>query len=352
MWHMRRIAAVVLVVTVVLSSFTGIASAQSQQRVSDKIVIQEGETVKGFTAYAGKVVIQGEVDGDITAFGGRVVIEETGRVNGRVRAFAGAVVVAGTIDGNAVAYGGHVDVAQTGTVRGSFGALGGSVFLGGTIRGDTTTVAASVTAAPTADIDGFLTYVGDFTDQGGSVSNGARHVSELSLLPSLTGAGGIMFALYLLLADIFAGVLLLYAFPGFGAAAVRTAYERPQRLGLAGVAAVVAIPAGALLATLTVVGIPLALAGLAVYVVLLWLGSIYGRYLLGVGLLSYTEKDNRMLALATGVVLVAVLSLIPVVGNLLRGALTVMGVGAITLGLSTVYLAGRDRAEQRSLETT
>lgn len=340
---MRQVLVALLVLALVLPTFAGVASAQSQQRVGASVTVLEGETVNGFTSYAGRVVVNGRVEGDLTAFGGRVVIAEGAEVTGRVRAFGGSVVVAGETGGNAVAYAGHVNVTESATIRGSVGAVGGSVDLGGSVRDDATTVAGSVTLAPSAEVDGFLTYVGEFDDRGGSVTLGARHVSELSLLPPLTGTGGVLFTLYLLLADVFAGALLLSAFPEFAEDAVETAGDQPQRVAAAGVVAAVGIPIGAALAAVTVVGLPLALAGLVGFVVLLWLGSIYGRYLLGAGILSFTGRDDRYLALLVGVVVAAVLSVIPILGEFVRALLVVAGVGTVALGVYVAYESVRER---------
>ncbi|WP_276257383.1 bactofilin family protein [Haloglomus litoreum] len=346
---MRQVLVAVLVLALVLPTFAGVASAESQ-RLGGAVVVEAGETVDGFTAYGGRVVVHGRVEGDLTAFGGRVVIAEGATVTGRVRAFAGSVVVAGSTGGNTVAYAGHVEVADSGRVGGSFAGVGGSVVLAGTVRDDATTVAGTVTLARSAEVDGFLTYVGEFDDRGGRVSLDARHVSDLSLLPPLTGAGGVLFTVYLLLADLLAGGLLLSLFPAFAGDAVETAGDQPQRVAAAGAGAVVGIPLAAALAALTVVGIPLALAALAGYVVLLWVGSIYGRYLLGAGLLSYTDRDDRYLALLVGVLVVAALSLIPLLGDLVRLLLLIAGLGSVTLGLYVAYESVVERRERQSTD--
>jgi hypothetical protein len=347
---MRQVLVAVLVFILVLPTFAGVAAAQSQQRLGGTVVVQEGETVSGFTAYAGRVVVSGRVEGDLTVFGGRVVIEEGATVTGRVRAFGGSVVVAGSTGGNTVTYAGHVEVTETGRVGGSFGAVAGSTVLAGTVGDDATTVSGTVTLAPSADIDGFLTYVGEFDDRGGAVSLGARHVSDLSLLPPLSGAGGVLFTLYLLVADLLAGSLLLYVFPAFANDAVETVGDQPERVAAAGAAAIVGVPIAAALAALTIIGLPLALAGLVTYVVLLWVGSIYGRYLLGAGVLSYTTREDRYLALLVGVLVMAVLSLVPLVGDFVRLLLVVAGLGSVTLGLYVAYESVGDRRARQSTD--
>jgi len=333
---MRRALVVGLVLVLLLQPFTGVAAAQ-QQQVGGTLVVDDGETINGFTGYAGTIVVRGTVQGDLTAFAGRVVIEEGGVVTGRVRAFAGSVVISGTVERNAVTYAGKTTVTESARIGGSFGAIGGGASIAGTIGGDATAATGAATLEPSAEIDGFLIHVGALTDRGGDVRLGIRSVSELALLPSLTGATGILFGLYLLVADAFAGAALLYLFPGFARDAVETASEEPQQIALAGIAAAVAVPAVAAIAAVTVVGLPLALALVVGYLLLAWLGTIYGRYMVGYGVVAAADRPNPYLGLVVGILLVAVLARLPFIGPLLRGLVALLGVGALALGAYGAY---------------
>lgn len=340
---MRRLLTTILVITLVTSMFTGVAAAQSNQRIGGTVVVDDGERVNGLTAYASRVIIRGTVEGDLTAFAGRVVIEDGGEVTGRVRAFAGSVQISGTVGENAVVYAGQMRLTESGQIGGSFGVVGGGANIEGAVGGDATAVTGAVTLGSTGDVDGFLIYVGQFTDEGGAVAFEARHVSDLALFPSLTGPAAILTSLYALIADLFAGAVLLYAFPEFARDSIETTFEQPQRLALAGIAIAVAVPVASFLAALTIVGIPLALAGVVSYLILLWIGSIYGRYLVGAGILRATDREDRYLALLVGVVLMAILTLIPLLGPVLRALVTLAGMGAIALGLILAYTAVNDQ---------
>jgi len=340
---MRRVLVLALVFVLVLPAFTGVAAAQSDQRFGGAVVIEEGETVNGFTAYAGTVVVRGTVDGDLTAFAGRVVVTEEGEVTGRLRAFAGSVEIAGPIGDNAVATAGAVTVTNSSTIGGSLGVVGGNLDLGGTVRGDATAGTGAVTVRSSAFVDGFLIYAGSYDDQGGEIAKDARNVRDLSLLPSISGAAAVLVGLYLLVADLFAGSLLLYAFPDFAEDALETTLEQPQRPGVAGLLAAIAVPLGIGLAAITVVGIPLAVAGLLVFLVLLWVGSIYGRYLVGASILSLADRENPYLALLIGVLLLAILTLIPILGPVLRAIVVLFGVGTVALGLYVAFQSVREK---------
>jgi cytoskeletal protein CcmA (bactofilin family) len=334
---MRRVLVLALVVVLIVPAFTGVAAAQSDQRFGGAVVVEEGETVDGFTAYGGTVVVRGTVEGDLTAFAGRVVVDEGGTVTGRLRAFAGSVEVAGSLGDNAVATAGAVTVTDSATISGSLGVVGGNLDLGGTVRGDATAGTGAVTVRSSAFVDGFLIYAGAIDDEGGTIVKDARNVSDLSLLPSISGAAAVLVGLYLLVADLFAGVLLLRAFPDFADDALETTLEQPQRLGLAGLLTAVGVPIGIALAAITIVGIPLALAGALGFVVLLWVGSIYGRYLVGASILSFTDRENPYLALLVGVLLLAILTLVPILGPAIQTVVVLFGVGAVALGLLVAF---------------
>jgi hypothetical protein len=102
------------------------------------------------------------------------------------------------------------------------------------------------------------------------------------------------------------------------------------------------VMAGLVLLFVTIIGIPLSLAGLVLFLLVLWAASVYGRYALGTWLLSYADLDSRWLALVVGVVTVALLGMVPLLGQLVQTVVLVLGFGALVLGLWNAY---RNRTE-------
>jgi len=94
---------------------------------------------------------------------------------------------------------------------------------------------------------------------------------------------------------------------------------------------------------ITIVGIPLALVGIVAYVVALWIGSVYGRYALGSWVLDRLDSPNRWVALLLGVVGVALIGLVPWIGELVDLLVLLLGLGALALALWGRY-RGRDDA--------
>jgi cytoskeletal protein CcmA (bactofilin family) len=339
---MRRAVALVCIVLFVLATLPATAAAQSDSRSGASIVIGQNETVDGFTAYAGTVVVRGTVRGDLVAYGGTVVIAPGGTVEGRVRAFSGSVRIDGTVTQSVVAYGGSIVVGDSGTIRGSLGAFGGQVIIGGTVGGDATVGAGSITLAETGLVRGDLTYDGDLNDQGGVVQGDLQRSGDLQLAPSVSGPVGILFGLYFLFADALLGAVLLLGFPRFTRSAADTVIAEPLQTFAVGLGTAVVVPFVLLLVAITVIGIPLALVGLVAFIAVLWGGSVLGRYAVGSWLLDFTEYDSRWLALAAGLVLVAILARIPFLGPVVQALVLLVGLGVVALAIRAAYTIIRE----------
>ena len=331
---MRRTLSAALAIVLVLSMFTGIAAADT--RAGGTVVIEEGETVNGLSATAGTVVIEGTVNGDLRAYGSDVRIAETGEVTGIVRAYGGNVQINGTVGENVLIYAGSATLGEPGTVDQSFGAVAGDVTIAGTVGSDANVFASEVTLAETATVEGDLTYEGELDDRGGTVGGVTQKTQELALLPP-AGPLSIIFSVFMFFASLFLGSILLYLEPQFGDAAYETVTTEPLRTAGAGVAAVGGVALAMLLFVVTIIGIPVAVALLLVTIVLAWIAAIYGRYVVGAWLLSYTSRDSRYLALFVGVLLIGLLGIIPYLGFLVRAVVFLLGAGIVALAVLRLY---------------
>ncbi len=145
--------------------------------------------------------------------------------------------------------------------------------------------------------------------------------------------GRALFSLYGLLVSLALGAVLLLVFPGFsGEASLRVRGESLRSLGW-GLLFLLAVPVILFLVAMTLVGIPLALAGLLLYVLVLWAGSVYGALGLGAWLLEKAGVYSRWGALVAGLVVLSLLDLVPLVGGLAGFAVLLLGTGATVLCL-------------------
>ena len=218
----------------------------------------------------------------------------------------------------------------------------------GTVAGDARLGADTIRLGDDARIGGDLTYDGDLARADGAVVDGAvTQDAGMNVGPTDGFAiPGVVFTVYGVFVALLVGAVLLLAFPGTAAAVADRATGEPLRTGGIGLLTAVVVPIALAVVAVTIVGIPLALAGSVVFGLLVWLGTIYGRFVLGTWLLSLAGAENRWAALVVGVLVVAVLRLVPVLGALTRFVVFLLGFGALVAVLVGGYRDRRDRRER------
>ncbi|MGQ4556211.1 polymer-forming cytoskeletal protein [Halobellus sp. GM3] len=349
--HSHRVV-LLLVALVVLGGLPTVATAQqfgpggSDGAVGGVVRIDAGETYDGnLDAAAGSVVVAGTVEGDVSAAAGSVVVTDSGRVTGSLDAAAGSVVVEGVVEGDVTVGAAALELREGSRVGGDLEAGAADVRLDGAVEGDVTAGADTLVVGPSASIGGSLTYdaetvsiADDAAVSGAIVRDESLSVAE----PEVFGAAGSLSlppipawvgAIYAGLVNLLLGAVLLAAAPDFARRLVAAGTTATLRSAGVGLLAFVGIPILLLLLLATIVGIPLSLAGLVVFALLLWVTTVYGMIVVGTMLLSLLDTENRWLALVVGVVAVSVLGAIPVVGGLVQFAVLLVGFGAFVLAL-------------------
>lgn len=337
----KQLLAVLLALVVVLGVVPGVAAAQggATERTGGFVEVAAGETVAGdLSAVGGTVVIAGTVTGTLEATGGSVVVTPTGVVEGDLVALGGSVLVEGEVSGDTQATAGSVFLREGARIGGSFEAAAGSVRLDGTVDGDVQAAGQTVTVGPTAVVGGDLLYDAEtFTRAPESTVAGAVRAESGIVTPDPAfappaiprGVG----AVYGLLANLALGVVLVLAAPRFTTAVTTLGTETALRSGGAGLLALVGVPIALVLVALTVVGIPLSVAGALAFVLLLWVAFVYGCLVAGTWLLSFTGRTGRWLALAVGLVVVTLVGLVPFFGGIVEFLVLLVGLGAFVLAL-------------------
>ena len=342
---MRRTVPALLAVLLVVAAFPGLAAAES--RSGGTVTVGPDETIDGdLEAFGGTVVVEGTVTGDVGAFGGTVVI--AGDVGGNLEVFGGTVEVGGTVDGDVEAAGGTVTITDGARVGGSLSAGGSTVTVDGTIAEDAEVGAERLTLGSNAEIGGDLTYDGRLDRADGATVDGTvSRTDGVEVGPSRPGFSlpSGTFTVYGVLVNLVAGAVLLVAFPRFSTTVADGVDDDPLRSGAFGLLALVGIPIVLTILLVTIVGIPLSLAGLVAYVFLVWAGALYGRYAAGRWLLGRARRESRWGALSLGVLGVAFLKLVPILGDLVEAVVVLVGLGALVVALRGRYGSGGDEPE-------
>ena len=173
------------------------------------------------------------------------------------------------------------------------------------------------------------------------------HDSAPSVLPTtlqlspLRSLGISFYDIYWQLATLVLGLVVVGILPNFSRRVATLGAGDPLRTGGAGLAVVLVVPVALLILGLSLFGIPLAIAGTAVYLVLWWIGAVYGRFTVGLWLLGAVPRglsavdididiariENRWAGLLVGTFVVGVLVLLPVVGPIIEFLVVLLGLG-------------------------
>ena len=254
-----------------------------------------------------------EINGDLLVYGGNVDLESGSQVDGDVTLFGGNVTISGEVDGDVAVWGGNVNIKSSATVRGQVVSVGGNVNReeGADVRGE--------------EFEGF-----PFNPPLPPHIPRVRTMRSMDnrWMRSLSNAFRGLFGVLVL---VVLGILVVVFIPHHTDKVAETIIKAPLQSFLSGLVAWIAVPLIALVLTITICLSPVAALLLLVAGVALLLGWIAAGLLLGVKVLrALTNKEpNPVAAVAAGVLILCLLSLIPCLGFLLTAVVLTWSMGAV-----------------------
>jgi hypothetical protein len=231
-----------------------------------------------------------------------------------------------TVDGVFLASG---DARIAGHVEGDVFVLSGDVLVSGRIDGDLFTASGEARLLPSAEVTGDVGY----GDEHPRVSLDARVHGDVVKQdwPDVGGLfswfGGIVIWLAVSFSLLIFGALLLLIAPRAADSLEARSREKVGPTIAIGIAILIVLPVAALIAAITIFGLPLALGvGLS----LLPLGSVaYLAAAYALGRRIAKPPRHRMLALVGGLAILRAAALVPYLGALVGLAALVFGLGLI-----------------------
>jgi len=312
----------------------------------------EGDVV----AAGGSVDLRGVVGGGVLAAGGKVTV--SGAVGRGVRAAGGTLTLASRINGDAVLAGGVVQVTPAAQIGRDLVVQGGSVTVSGTvarnalisgrmvvvdgaIRGNAEIQANRIVLLPTARIGGKLSYFADVPlelHQGTQVVGGTVQMappSEPAWARAAPFGAGARFWKGL----VEAAVLLIIGIVAFGASprgvttVIMEIRQRFVRTLIFGFFLMVVVPLAAMLLLFTVVGIPIAVIAMLLYLATLYPSLAFTAAWVGHSLLSLIPRPVKpapdQWGIVLGVVVLVALFAAPYAGLAIRLLALFVGFGAL-----------------------
>lgn len=327
-------------------------------------------TVKGDLYCAGQNIdVTGTVEGDVICAGQTVNV--SGNVLGDVRVAGQTVTVAGPIAHSLTAFGqsvtlsGNAVISMDVTVYGTSVHLGGKVGRDAVVGGQNVTVAGLVGRNITSTVDqlafGNGSRVGgnvDYTsykeaDKGSGVTvegKTIRHDPPANQNDSTLGWVAQFWGVaYWFGAWLVLGLLLLALAPRSYKATANVMIQQAGWTLLAGTAALIMTPVLAVMLMVTVLGIPAGAVVLLLWVVAMMAACAYSGFSLGQWLAAqagWKLKWPLATSLAIGLLLLALLMLVPVVGGLFSLLALVWGLGGIVLAISQSFRGQHDTGGQ------
>lgn len=304
----------------------------------------------------GDVTVTQDVPGDVLLLGGD--IDVTGTIGDDVRVAGGQIRIDGAVAGDVVVAGGEVRLGPDATVGGSVliyggsivldgdiaGRLhteGGTVTLNGTVEGDARIAAETITMGSAARIGGNLrywqksgqtTFAGvngtstfdpalerDSMNKAEAAGIAAALLAALSLISLLTAA------LSILVFQLAAPTILKHS-----AKQLRT---RPGMSLLIGLLTVICMPIVGILLMISVIGLPLGIALLLMFVVILIFLKVVAALVLAGTVEQYTKQTwhpvGRYFAAVGIFIALRLLGFVPVIGWTIVFLLTLAALGAL-----------------------
>jgi hypothetical protein len=330
----------------------------SDQTISDDVYAAGGTiTVAGsingsLIAAGGTINVSGNVSRDLMVGGGTISL--TGKVGGSIRVAGGNLTINGPVEQDVVVTGGTLSIGSSGTIGRDLVLAGGTATVSGAVGRRIQMAAGTVTLQNRVggDVTGPVDHLKlDGAQIGGNLDytsnnqvdivNGARVAGTTTRHTppdrGTTGATNGFIGWLRALIGIFAlGLLLILLLPRFSTRSIDVLRAEPW-LSL-GIGAVILVATPIVAVIVFIVGLLIGGWWLGLLLIPLWLlalavGYVVSSFLLG--RLVFAQLGwggyHDILALLGGLVILAVVTLVPVIGWLVGLGAVVFGAGALAL---------------------
>lgn len=268
---------------------------------------------------AGEVVFDSPIAGDLTAAANTITVGPAARVMGRTWLTGSHVQMAGLFDR-------EVEVA------------GGTVQISGEVRKPLHVIAERVEVLPGARILAPFSYQSpaEATIAAGAVVQGPITYQHIDARDARDARSFPVVSTVMFVAHMFvAGLFVLAVAPRLATSVTRTVRTRPAWHLVTGFVLLVTIPSAAILLTLTIVGIPVGVTLGIVFLLMLPIAVLATAFAVGDAeaalfrIPSLDTTGQRALALAAGILTLAFVRAVPVLGTLVMFGCVILGLGAV-----------------------
>ncbi len=301
-------------------------------------ILITGYIADDIRVFGGTLNIQGSCGGDLIIIGGTVNIHSTANVMGDVIAMGGEIDILGNIEGKLKTYGGKINLG--GRVNKDAEIKGGELYINGVVAGNAIIAAEKLSLGSQARLENQVRY----WTEGGEMSfdNAASHAQFDPALgegfedETWGGAGFIFFLIFSLFASLLLSTLLVFVFGRyFSRGSHHFQSDFFKNFGF-GILYILGIPVLIALLMVTIIGIPMGLLFLGLYLFTLVFAPTFAAVLITYWLRWRNKKEwgNWLLVLISGRIFLAFCLILftPFVGWLIGVFVVGASFGAILSG--------------------
>lgn len=292
----------------------------------------------------GQVVVDGIIGDDSLIVGGDIVLEDGATVNGNLFVAGGELRVFPAINGSARIYAEKARFFEA--INGDILFYGSELLIDGVISGNAKIVAQKITFGENAKINGDLEYwtasgEADFSGivQGSSVYNAKLAKNKVEGKISNKGIAAAIFTLvaavsvWKLLSALVIICVMILATKKYFTDTAKILFKTPWMNMLKGFGVVVGLPMIAITLCITIVGLPLGIAALMMWVMILYFAKICAAVTLTYWYAKYKKRSWKTwqycgMSLVTYMIL-CLAFIIPIIGTLAVQGLILIALGAL-----------------------
>lgn len=324
MIHMKWLFSLFLMATLALSPPAGALVYMGGDLVSIDSPVEDDLFAGGDVVYVnapvdsaiiagGTVSIDAPIKEDLIVFGGNVEINSD--VGGKIVAAGGTIDLRGDVERNVVMAGGTVRILSSSDIGRDAAISGGRVYNGGNVAGTLWVNAESFENTGTA---GDVKYTIKYTI-GGEEEAEKKNEAFIST-----------FSILIILGFLIVGILILKLFPRGVFAVDREMNRSPAIKAILGFGLIVASMVLIVISMISVVGIPLGLLLLALFVAALLIANLFVSFSLGRWIATSLNRTlEGVPAFVLGYLVLSVLFHIPYAGSVIELISVSLGFGAM-----------------------
>jgi len=329
-------------------------------------VVAVGNTINISGPVTGDVValgstinISGDVSGSVFAAGSNVKI--SGKVGNSIRTAGSNVEIESLVEHNVWAAAATITLGENAKVGWDLFGVGASVIVNGPVEGNIWTAAKSLLLASTVgkDVTASIDSKGQamLLDQAviaGNLNYRSANQDQLTILPGATVTGEtihsfwqqpdvdfkgalnaavLFFKVVYLFSLLAIGLIIISLIPKKVVEVQQEMIKHPGRSLVWGLIFILLTPLVIFLLLFTLIGIPIALILLALYLIILYISKVFVGFTLGLWVLNYMNKDkkyngNLMWPFILGMILLVLIINLPLIGWVIGLLAGMWGIGA------------------------